>query len=452
MSSDEVVIDVNDLSKRYEIYAAPRDRLKQLVLPPIRKLLLRITGPFRQSSAQSSPQYFSEFWALHGVSFQVRRGETVGIVGLNGSGKSTLLQLICSTLTPTSGSVDVKGRVAALLELGSGFNPDYTGRDNVFLNGQILGLSREEIQNRFHAIEEFADIGDFIDRPVKTYSSGMTVRLAFAVAINVEPEILVVDEALAVGDIAFQRKCLAWMESFASKRGVLLFVSHSPEQVRRLCTKAIYLRHGSIVGLGDAKEICDQYEKDLHEAPGIFREDMELNDNNVVANDGKADQGELVSVLGFPECAMQYGDGRARILGAWVENVSGVRRNSFRVGESLAWCYRVEFQVSVEAPIFGFMVKTKEGISLYSANSKSLGEVPQSVGPTESLIVRFLIEPKLGAGEYFLNCGVSVDSADETEYLHRVVDAGVVSIHARDGSSVGLVNMATQLQLRYLAD
>lgn len=246
MSSDEIVIDVQNLSKRYEIYATPRDRLKQLVLPTLLNIFSHL-GLRSRATIEHPPQYFREFWALHDVSFQVRRGETVGIVGLNGSGKSTLLQLICSTLTPSSGNVEVKGRVAALLELGSGFNPDYTGRENVFLNGQILGLSREEIQDRFQAIETFADIGDFIDRPVKTYSSGMAVRLAFAVAINVEPEILVIDEALAVGDVGFQVRCFKKIGELQKNGTTLIFVSHSPSSITQLCGRAIVLHQGSLL-------------------------------------------------------------------------------------------------------------------------------------------------------------------------------------------------------------
>lgn len=262
MSSNEIAINVSNLTKRYEIYATPRDRLKQLVLPALYNVFSRLGIRPRAKADRQPQQYFREFWALHDVSFQVRRGETVGIVGLNGSGKSTLLQLICSTLTPTSGNVEVKGRLAALLELGSGFNPDFTGRENVFLNGQILGLSREEIQDRFDVIEAFAEIGDFIDQPVKTYSSGMVVRLAFSVAINVEPEILVVDEALAVGDMPFQVKCFARLRKLRESGTSILFVSHDLATVRSFCDRAVYLVHGGAVAIGLANDVCKQYELD----------------------------------------------------------------------------------------------------------------------------------------------------------------------------------------------
>lgn len=449
MSSNEIVINVKNLSKRYEIYATPRDRLKQLVLPRLYQAIERVGRTIGLISSNTPRQYFREFWALHDVSFQVRKGETVGIIGLNGSGKSTLLQLICSTLTQTSGNVEVKGRVAALLELGSGFNPDFTGRENVYLNGQILGLTREEIQDRFQAIEAFADIGDFIDQPVKTYSSGMAVRLAFSVAINVEPEVLVVDEALAVGDLAFQRKCMRWMEDFAAKRGVLLFVSHSPEQVRRLCTKAIYLRHGVIAGLGSAKEICDKYEKDQYVAAVQNEECSSLQASNESLDiDIKSDAQIGTEAFGFPDCALHYGDERARITGAWLEDSDGLIRQSYQVGESFSWCYRVEFYCLADAINFGFMVKTKEGINLFGANSVTLGYETHSVASGKFMVVRFSLEPNLGAGEYFLNCGVSIETSGKSEYLHRVIDAGILVILAKDSSSFGLVNMKAQMQVR----
>lgn len=259
MSSDEIVIDARNLGKRFEIYATPRDRLKQFVLPSFFRGGKYMTEILGHKSDAPPPQYFREFWALRDVTFQVRKGETVGILGRNGSGKSTLLQLICSTLTPTCGSVVVDGRISALLELGSGFNPDYTGRENVFLNGQILGLSRYEIENRYDAIAEFADIGDFIDQPVKTYSSGMALRLAFAVAINVGPELLVIDEALAVGDVGFQARCFAKIGELKEQGVTLLFVSHSPGTVTQLCDRAILLDRGELLLLGTPYQTIRAY-------------------------------------------------------------------------------------------------------------------------------------------------------------------------------------------------
>lgn len=253
MSSDgQLMVRARGLGKCYAIYDAPALRLRQFIMPRLRRLLGR-----------SPKAYYRSFWALRGVDFEIRRGETIGIVGRNGSGKSTLLQMICGTLAPTSGSVETFGRVAALLELGAGFNPDYTGKDNVYMNCSVLGLSTEQIDARFDAIVEFADIGAFIDQPVKTYSSGMFARLAFAAAIHVDPELLIVDEALAVGDFAFQFKCLKRLKELASGGCTVLFVTHDIEQVQRLCTRALYLRQGELVFFGDAAQACNRYLADV---------------------------------------------------------------------------------------------------------------------------------------------------------------------------------------------
>lgn len=248
MSFNDIAISVKNLSKCFQIYESPRDRLKQFVLPRMQRL-----------AGKSPKQYYREFWALKDLSFEIKKGETVGIVGRNGSGKSTLLQIICGTLTPTSGSVETRGRVAALLELGSGFNPEFTGRENVYMNAAVLGLSKEEVDERFDDIAAFADIGDFIKQPVRTYSSGMMVRLAFSVAIHVEPDILIVDEALAVGDVAFQMKCLDRMEKIRSCGTTILFVSHSLEQVKRFCDIAVWVDQGEVKLMGESNYVSDQF-------------------------------------------------------------------------------------------------------------------------------------------------------------------------------------------------
>lgn len=250
MSSNEFAIKISNLSKCYEVYSSPADRLKQFIYPSIKRLLGRKIA-----------NHYREFWALRRVSFDVRRGEAVGIVGRNGAGKSTLLQLIAGTLAPTTGEIEVNGRVAALLELGSGFNPEFTGRENVYLNASILGLSEEEVDQRFEEIAAFADIGDFIDQPLSTYSSGMMMRLAFAVNTCVSPDILIVDEALGVGDAPFQAKCFKRLRELAANGTSLLFVSHDIEIVRSLCSRALWLKNGIPENWGDAKEVTKGYEK-----------------------------------------------------------------------------------------------------------------------------------------------------------------------------------------------
>ncbi|NWB30675.1 ATP-binding cassette domain-containing protein [Pseudomonas gingeri] len=253
MSFEQIAIRVLNVSKRYEVYRAPLDRLRQFVLPRIK---------FRRQEG-APHNYFSEFWALQNVSFEIRRGETIGVIGRNGSGKSTLLQMICGTLSPTGGEIETRGRVAALLELGSGFNPEFTGRENVYLNAAILGLGKEEIENRFSDIESFADIGDFLDQPVRTYSSGMLARLAFSVAVQVDPDILVVDEALSVGDMAFQEKSFTRMKKIREAGTSILFVSHSTSAVRNFCDRAIWLDKGNVRAIGERQSVCDSYQAEM---------------------------------------------------------------------------------------------------------------------------------------------------------------------------------------------
>lgn len=242
----EYAIEVNGLGKCYQIYDKPSDRLKQMLM-------------------RGRKQYYKEFWALKGVSFKIKKGETVGIIGRNGSGKSTLLQMICGTLNPTGGEVKVNGRVAALLELGAGFNPEFSGVENVYMAASLYGLSKEEVDQRFDAIATFADIGDHIHQPVKTYSSGMYVRLAFAVIAHVDADILVIDEALAVGDAFFTQKCMRFLRNFM-KHGTVLFVSHDTSSVRSLCNLAVWLEKGSIIETGTPKDVCERYLEAFFEA------------------------------------------------------------------------------------------------------------------------------------------------------------------------------------------
>lgn len=247
-NSNDVAIRVRNVSKRYELYSTPRDRLKQFVIPKLQ----RMTG-------LEPRHYFEEFWALKDITFDLHQGETIGIVGKNGAGKSTLLQIICGTLSPTTGSVTVNGRVAALLELGSGFNPDFTGVENIYFNGSLLGLSKNEMEARFEEICAFADIGEFIYQPVKHYSSGMLARLAFAVSINVDPQILIVDEALSVGDSWFQHKSMARMRKLMEAGTTVLFVSHSIDAVRSLCQRAVWLEHGNVKMIGTSNDVTNKY-------------------------------------------------------------------------------------------------------------------------------------------------------------------------------------------------
>jgi len=246
--SSEIAIKVENFSKCYQIYRQPHDRLKQSIYPRLQRLV-----------GKQPRQYFREFWALKDVSFEIKKGETVGVIGRNGSGKSTLLQMICGTLNPTSGGIQTNGRIAALLELGSGFNPEFTGRENVYLNAAVLGLSKEDVDSRFDEIAAFADIGDFIEQPVKTYSSGMLVRLAFSVQVHIDPDIFLVDEALAVGDHRFVQKCYKKMEEIKNSGASLFLVSHDTTAIKLLCDRAIWIHDGKISAIGVASTVVDAY-------------------------------------------------------------------------------------------------------------------------------------------------------------------------------------------------
>jgi lipopolysaccharide transport system ATP-binding protein len=316
MSSENVAVEVDSLCKCYQLYNAPADRLKQALMPRLQR--------FAGIPAKS---YFREFWALRNVSFQALQGETVGIIGRNGSGKSTLLQIITGTLMPTSGRVVANGRVAALLELGAGFNPEFSGRENVYLNAALLGLSREETDARFEEISDFAGIGDFLEAPVKTYSSGMYVRLAFAVAACVDPDILIIDEALSVGDAAFQFKCLKRIEALQAKGVTLLFVSHDMHTVQRFCQRVIYLEQGEVKSIGDPESIAAQYFFDTREMQRQSLHDMPSYQKEIA--------------LGDSTHSMAFGNGHVSILSARF-------MPDGRTHEVLAAGVPIEFEVEVD--------------------------------------------------------------------------------------------------------
>lgn len=306
----DIAIRATHLSKCYHIYSTPHDRLKQFMAPRLQRMV-----------GMQPRQYFHEFWALNDVSFEIKKGETVGIIGRNGSGKSTLLQLLCGTLTPTHGQVEINGRVAALLELGSGFNPEFTGRENVYMNAAVLGMSHAEVQERFDDIAAFADIGEFIEQPVKTYSSGMFVRLAFAVNILSNPDIMIVDEALAVGDMNFQAKCMTALTRIQERGATVLFVSHDVGALKSLCSRGIYLDHGQLKKIGTAADVGEQYVR-------VMREEMNMDNalpTKAMANEPNtaqtSDSAELIDSSDFKVsrdfekrvASFRYGDGGAKI-------------------------------------------------------------------------------------------------------------------------------------------
>ncbi|OYO30700.1 ABC transporter ATP-binding protein [Janthinobacterium sp. PC23-8] len=423
MSSDEIAIRVSNLSKRYEIYDTPRDRLKQFMLPRAQRLLGRPTG-----------QYFREFWALNDVSFEIRRGETVGVIGRNGSGKSTLLQMICGTLTPTSGSIETSGRIAALLELGSGFNPEFTGRENIYMNASVLGLSVEEIDARYDDIVAFADIGQFVEQPVKTYSSGMYLRLAFAVIAHVDADILVVDEALAVGDAVFTQKCMRFIRKF-QERGTLIFVSHDTASVQNLCRSGIWLKHGRVEQLGTAKAVSEAYlQYTLQEIYGA---------ESKLTSVGGAEAGDATSA---PPLASDYGTqasvrdnlsdangwktGHADIVSVALTKLSDETDAVFEGDERVRMTVRARAHQALERPILGFLVRDRLGQDLFGENTlhfTGLRPTPVAAGALFEGVFEFRL-PMLPNGQYAVMASVADGDLQNHVQHHWLHDALIINI------------------------
>jgi lipopolysaccharide transport system ATP-binding protein len=428
--SSEVTIKVENLSKSYLIYGKPQDRLKQFILPRFQKAL-SIVGVEKKN-------YYQEFYALQNISFEIKKGETVGVIGRNGSGKSTLLQIICGTLTPTTGTVQTNGRVAALLELGSGFNHNFTGRENVYINGTILGLSREEIDARFDKIASFADIGKFIDQPVKTYSSGMVVRLAFAVQAQVDPDILIVDEALSVGDVKFQAKCFDFLKKLKDNGTSILLVTHSTEQIVTHCTRAFLLDNGVQIETGDPKYVANRY-LDL-----LFgKEQVELSKTSTAVNQvesaGTKEESNIVldysgdsfsTRLGYNKYEYRWGDGAASILDYYLEVEGTAYPSSIKSGQKVRLVISVRFHRDLVRPILGIIIKTKEGLTVSATNSEMLNNSNiQSLGDRQYVAqVEINFVCRLAPGHYFISLGISTKQGEDVIPHDRRYDAIVFAV------------------------
>lgn len=446
MCSD-MAIALSGVSKSYPIYQKPHHRLLQMV-------------------AREKTRWFREFHALRGVDLAVGRGETVGIVGRNGSGKSTLLQIICGTLAPNAGVVRVNGRVAALLELGAGFNPEFTGRENVSLNASILGLTEAQISERFDEIEAFADIGEFIDQPVKTYSSGMYVRLAFAVAINVQPEILVIDEALSVGDEGFQRKCYARIDAIRDAGATVLFVSHSAGAVVDLCDRAVLLDQGELIAEGTPKHVVSQYQRLLHtpaDRTRAVRGEIQSmpRDGSSTATIQRGGQAEAAVVRRpdaywdaglVPPATVEYENRGAEVIDPHLQTLDGKRVNVIVPGESYAYAYGVRITRTVAGVCCGMMIRTLTGIDLGGcATARGIEEMELVTAGTE-LEVRLRFRCLLAPGTYFLNAGVKGRFGEGEEIVNRWVDVAMFRVmQIPDAVATGLVDFDFVPQVRVLA-
>ena len=382
----EAVIEVDDVSKRYRVYDRPQDRLKQAFL--------------------RWRQYYREFWALRGVSLRVARGEAVGIVGRNGSGKSTLLQIIAGTLAPTVGAVRVRGRVAAMLELGTGFNVEFTGRENVFLNGAILGLTRREMEERFDDIAAFAEIGDFMDQPLKTYSSGMVARLAFAVAFSVDPDVLIVDEILAVGDIGFQQKCLARLRSLRDNGLTMLFVSHSVDAVRSVCQRALVLVDGRPAYLGRAEQAVNLYLSYIRQ------------ETNRAA---LAQQGDLAAPIALSSTVgghTRYGTGHVQIERVELVDAEGRPCRAFVLGDVIALEATVRAHVDAKDVSVSFLVRDMTGVDLMGTTTFDERIILPPLPRGAAMTVRFRFTINLRPGNFGVCLAVNrVSSRDYSDVI-----------------------------------
>ena len=432
--SSEIAIKVEGISKCYQIYDKPRDRLLQMF-------------------ARGRKQYFREFWALHEMSFEIRRGETVGVIGRNGSGKSTLLQLICGTLNPTSGSIQTYGRVAALLELGSGFNPEFTGRENVFMNASVLGLTIEETAARFDAIVKFADIGDFVEQPVKTYSSGMMVRLAFAVIAHVDADILVIDEALAVGDAFFTQKCMRFLREFMEK-GTVLFVSHDTAAVVNLCTKALLIDHGVVAMSGHPKDVAEKYLAKLYEQQQeTDRIPAAGNSSVAMAVEDYRDSREAlinastlrndVEIFQFqPEQMKGFGAGGATVIGIRLLDTAGMPLSWVVGGEDVSLEIRCLANQDLLRPIVGFHFKDRLGQVIFADNTflQYRMNVPFiRSGKMFAACFDFRM-PVLPSGDYSVSPAIAEGSQDEHVQQHWIHDGLILRVHA-SAVSMGLIGL-----------
>jgi lipopolysaccharide transport system ATP-binding protein len=469
MSSSDFAISIQNLSKCYQIYDTPRDRLKQFVAPPLRRLI-----------GQQPKQYFREFWALRDVSFDVKKNETVGIIGRNGSGKSTLLQILCGTLAPTVGTVETKGRIAGLLELGSGFNPEFTGRENVYMNASILGLSQAEIEARYDDIAGFADIGDFIDQPVKRYSSGMYVRLAFAVVANVDADILVIDEALAVGDIFFTQKCMRFLRNFKT-RGTIIFVTHDSGAAVSLCEHAVWLDRGVVQASGAAKSVCEKYLAKRYEVAATSSA-TQSNGEDVASAAERSEQLERplqlqtsgaekiemstrdmrmqfinqsnlrndIEVFDFVPDAQGFGTGGARITSARITDLEGHQLSWVVGGEQVRIAVTATVLVRCESIIVGMSFKDKLGQVLFGQNTYvdyCLSPVKAEPGEAVEAVFTFLM-PVLRRGSYTVDVAIAEGAPPDVVQLQWLHDAFSLESHASSivGGLVGLIFDSVELR------
>ena len=448
MEEKKLAICAEQITKMYKLYDKPSDRLKEALGLKRGKL-------------------YREHYALNGVDLSIYKGETVGIIGTNGSGKSTILKIITGVLNATSGNLTVDGRISALLELGAGFNMEYNGIENIYLNGTMMGFSEKEIEERIPSILEFADIGDFVYQPCKTYSSGMFVRLAFAVAINIEPEILIVDEALSVGDVFFQAKCYHKFEEFKKMGKTILFVSHDLSSIAKYCDRVVLLNKGVKLGEGSPKEMIDAYKQVLvgqyqaTEEEESLLQDAELNAAAAKSAEGSLEQEEtdssaveektetkvMAPVMGINEKALEYGNRDGEIVEFYITDKKGTPTSAIIKGEEFTLHMKVKFHQDVPAPIFAFTIKDKHGTEITGTNTMFEKAFLDSVKAGDRKEITFTQRMDLQGGEYLLSLGLTGYEGDQFQVYHRLYDILSLTV-VSEKNTVGYYDMNSKIVIK----
>lgn len=419
----EPVIKVTGLGKKYAVYNKPSDRLKEAL-------------------SLSHKQCHTPFAALDDINFEVSKGECLGIIGTNGSGKSTLLKLITGVLTPSSGTMEINGKISALLELGAGFNQEYTGLENIYLNGTMVGYSREEIDSKVSEIVEFAEIGEFIDRPVKTYSSGMFARLAFAVAINVDPDILIVDEALSVGDIFFQAKCYRKFNEFKERNKTIIFVSHDLSSVLKYCDRCLLLNKGKQISLGSSKDVVDIYRKIL---VNQYDEEEKVLPAEEAAPESQSDDGTLwKDMVTLNPNYIEYGEKQGEIEDVGVFDENGNLTNSIYKGSSFTVKMRIRFNEELENPIFAYTIKDLKGTEITGTNTMLEDAMVEKAIRGKRVTVKFTQKMPLQGGQYLISFGCTGYKLDEFVVYHRLYDLYQLQVLS-DRNTVGFVDLDSKV-------
>ena len=447
----EYAISVKDVTKVYKLYEKPIDRLKESVSP-------------------THKNYHRDFYALNGLSFNVKKGETVGIIGTNGSGKSTILKIITGVLTPSTGQVQVNGKISALLELGAGFNMDYTGIENIYMNGTMMGYTKKEMEAKLDDILDFAEIGDFVYQPVKTYSSGMFVRLAFALAINVDPEILIVDEALSVGDVFFQSKCYRRMEEIRQKGTTILMVTHDMGSIIKYCDRVVLLNKGEFIAEGPAGRVVDMYKKILAGQLEALKEELEQERQSGNSREARpvektvqgtekgrqaVEMSDFSGGMGLDSRLMkdqltinsdrtEYGDGRAEIVDLGLLDQKGNVTNLLLKGEMFTIRERIHFNADIEAPIFTYTIKDKKGTELTGTNTMFESADVEPVKSGDEYVVEFTQKMTLQGGEYLLSMSCTGFEQGEHVVYHRLYNVTNITVISNK-NTVGVYDMESQV-------